>query len=755
MKTFGSNFNTQRAKTAGAAPIWVLSLFDGTTAYYFSDRNATIQTPALTYVNAWRAVDDWGSLREGVTSGLGEFSVGEYLLHLINDATTYNNNIGAVLDAHLAAIETNPVCLYCTFGNSEPIQQVFTGYLKDIIFDKDDEGVSLLIQDATVKSARQVGVVATKALLGNALHNDDVGKLLPIVFGAVAKVPTIRAIVPVRTTLKATIAAADTTIPVSDPSGLSATMNIIIDDEIITIGAVSGQNLTGCTRAVSSTIAGQHDRGTVVLEYQSGAWIKAIAAQHAVTSIAKVWSKIGEEMLDITALCTLNASSVPSNVMIPNSITVKQMTSLNLSGVITALNALHTHDINSTQQSPTTGSSSASNTSYTTVAFYDYGSYVDYYLACMSTSLAAINGVISASTLTMTVHAPVGWAVFIAGALVYGPEWNATTKTFNIVLNPATQVTQMNTNLIEIKICYRANTSGYPVYYSGGYACTLTSVSRSVTYTPAATQNYATSQQAGVTIDNTLSLSGNQIAWTLVESGIYCDIVNSAADTPKEACDWLLANYGPPGVTSVASDNSIHTTAGNLNGCILDKRPVAYWLNRIAFEFRSRFKYDATGQAKLIYRPDTLISAKTVTNAMSRHITRRRTAYENIVNLINLSYARDWSNSGKEPYTAVASVSDSTSQGRYGVRENPDQFRFDFVTDATLAGTIVNYYLAQYKDRHWQYELEAFLDNMELEYADHITIGGVTGSPVGVIIEACLTPGTEIEPDTIKLLVEV
>lgn len=768
MKTFGSNFNSQRAKITGAAPLWVLSLFDGTTTYYFSDRSATIQTPSTSYVNAWRAVDDWGSLREGVTSGLGEYSVGEYRLHLINDATTYSNNIVAILDAHLTAIETNPACLYCTFGNSEPIQLMFSGYLKDITFDKNDEGVSLLLQDATVKSARTVGTSLSSQTYPLSAPA-DINKLIPILFGTINKIPAVCVDAGWITTITVLVLNTDTTIVVSElPAATVVGKTIYIDSEQIYISAVNtGTKTVTVTRGYNSTVAVNHTAGSVVIEKKVTPLVW-LCGDLPVTGIGSVFIRTAGVDVDITASCTKYIGSagnqlsaypgkaavtIATHPAILNNIEVAIQNALGVNqGNHTHPTATGTTDVafNSATILSGTWSAFPSNTPAEAVD----GNFSTY--MTRSNSLTAqvkfqrTTSVSGAAVISMRMKLYMQHSGSYAGGTLKIYILGSLMQTIVVPANFSLGYLYSNSfTLSAWSDVYAANT--YILFDENATTHNFYEFAWEVTTGTATTYSAAT----GVALSGDLSMIGNSTASVNIAEALLCNVVNANQDTPKEACDWLLANYGPPGVTSVTSDNAIHTTAGNLNGCILEKRSVSYWLNRIAFEFRSRFKYDASGAATLIYRPDTLTSAKTVTNAMSRNITRKRTPYEDIVNVINLAYSRDWSNSANEPYTATVTVSDSTSQGQYGVHEKPDQFRFDFVTDATLADTIADYYLARYKDRHWQYELEAFLDNMELEYADQITIGGVTGSPVGVIIEACLTPGSETEPDGIKLLVEV
>ncbi|QPJ64582.1 MAG: hypothetical protein G3M78_03895 [Candidatus Nitrohelix vancouverensis] len=147
---------------------------------------------------------------------------------------------------------------------------------------------------------------------------------------------------------------------------------------------------------------------------------------------------------------------------------------------------------------------------------------------------------------------------------------------------------------------------------------------------------------------------------------------------------------------------------------------------------RSYFYWDL-GQARIRVRPLNWTTQATahdmaIDSSLIRADENGRLAFsaqrgsvENIVNVIDLKYKRDWSEAD-EPYAAIASVSDADSIARYGRREKPDAFQFDWLRDSAMAEDLANFYLHEYAEPMDVYEFELFLDHMELERGDVLQI---------------------------------
>lgn len=104
-----------------------------------------------------------------------------------------------------------------------------------------------------------------------------------------------------------TLSDSATTITLTSATGFAANDTILIGEELITIGAVSTNDLTGCTRGVSGTTATSHDDGSVVRLAVGNAdstndftgWGDAAATSVVGVSQLRLWShdNFGEDLI--------------------------------------------------------------------------------------------------------------------------------------------------------------------------------------------------------------------------------------------------------------------------------------------------------------------------------------------------------------------------------------------------------------------------------------------------------------------------
>ena len=116
-----------------------------------------------------------------------------------------------------------------------------------------------MIEDESLRLENYVGTKVTLDAYPNA-DPDDVGKLIPIVYGSVDKLRSLAVVAGGRTGLDASIDATQTTVTVSDATELAAGDVIQVDEELMLVGAVSGDDLT-VTRGHGTTVAVSHYLG--------------------------------------------------------------------------------------------------------------------------------------------------------------------------------------------------------------------------------------------------------------------------------------------------------------------------------------------------------------------------------------------------------------------------------------------------------------------------------------------------------------
>ncbi len=114
---------------------------------------------------------------------------------------------------------------------------------------------------------------------------------------------------PLQTTVNegGTLSASDTTITVTSATGIVATDIVMIDNELILVGGISSNDLTGCTRGHSGTTAATHTDGSLVILAKGNAdaandffgWGVAASGGLTTTTQIRLWShdNFGEDLL--------------------------------------------------------------------------------------------------------------------------------------------------------------------------------------------------------------------------------------------------------------------------------------------------------------------------------------------------------------------------------------------------------------------------------------------------------------------------
>jgi hypothetical protein len=226
-------------------------------------------------------------------------------------------------------------------------------------------------------------------------------------------------------------------------------------------------------------------------------------------------------------------------------------------------------------------------------------------------------------------------------------------------------------------------------------------------------------------------------------SGTVTGTSDALIERPDHVFKWSILNLLGLGLSVI--DSTSFTEAGtDYSGAIAGGYKLAgivhkkigikkIWLDW-ELNCRSYFFWDL-GKARIQLRPLNQLSLpftadKTIPESMIRldatgrsMLRCERTPNRNIVNTIDLRYKRDWSS---KEYCLIENGSDNDSITRYGRREKPDDFEFDWTRIQTQAENLVTFFLAQYKEPSDVLELELFLDNVELERGDLIKISPPT-----------------------------
>ena len=843
MKTFPSAFAAELAKQTGIAPVWLIKLTASGSDYYISDDAFSIPVwnGGITTL-PW--ISTWGEVREALSGALNEIRVTDLDLTLLVDPDASPSMADLATDT---ALETSPVSLYLWFRGlnpaTDPPQEMRRFYV-DAVELPDETEVRLVLQDETIKLDGYVGSKVDLELYPEA-DPDDVGKVIPIPFGTVNKLPALAVDAGVMTNLPNSINAIMTDFAVSDAAGLTVGDILQVDEERLLIGAIVGDQLT-CSRGHDLTVAVVHQRGAIAWQIKNQ--FVYIASALPVDSLNKIYGRVGDAEVDITAIATCYTGQPGDElpgyagyavVVLPGYITIGQAVDLLLSDGLSILDTLSLADsigvsdtigvsdlmtiLNTLEISDTIGVSDLMTILNTlgisdTISVYDtiaisngivvgdnislangnhshtttlYNTKEQYGSAIPQTSNSGSN-----VSVTPTFSYPGG--TVIDGTYEYSWSWKLSggSGTVTIRVNGAVQsgsswigsvsgsttpaitgtVSGTGSLIITVAAARRTvsvsgsisatNVTKAGAAYSTGTvdrSGTITStgdvtqtgtVDRSGTITSTGTvdKTGTVTLSGSVTKTGAVTLSGNSTANTLVGDSVLVNLTRTVSI--HQAFDDLLSPLGFPPLQITGS----LPVGYALNGAITEYQTALNWLDAWAFQLRCWFKI-TNGQPRLILRPDSLTSSQTITMpkaAAGKKIwSRRKVERSEILNKIHLLFNRDWRQARSDSaYQGISKASDLDSISKYGEREQPELFLFDFVTDPALADSLRDFYLAHYATRRWIHEFEVFLDHSALEFGDAVTLAW-DGDKIGQISEARHSPGDINKIDTIGLVVVV
>lgn len=847
MKTFSTNFTTEKSKKTGTSPVWILKCPFTTGTLYLSDRSFTIASwNGGIVTKSW--IKAWGQVDENIDSQLAVPHIADFTITVINDQN-YAPNIETVLWNPANKPETTDCELYLWFLDlnpaTDPPEKMFVGNIID--FEQEDELVYRLhLVDQSLRYDKYIGTVISTDTYPNA-DPDDVGKIGNIGYGVLKEVPALSVVAGALDYLDAATTAEQTTLNLIDASRFPASGSIGIDGEDITYTGKSGNQLTGLTRGANSTTAVVHGRGSPVWEERTDFTYEAFS--HPIKQYDNIYAVGNNTKLKITSICTQYTGNPGSQhpswpnkamVVIPAKITREQAINLLTEDGITIDHAIEiVEDISvrdridvkdlldvddniTVDQGQHTHTAAAltlsvrvedwynvsgswkwqSNASYRFDGDFTTGDYIDAvggaetrfyrrtsvgqtgtptaFRLCVSSGNSTYNA--TGTAYLFKNGAYTGSAVGIGGNTknTANSGWVGMTD-WNDLINGGTYIKITGAQYLFVyEIWYEVSYDPTPSYSaaSGVAKTTGTSAYRTgeVTKSGSATRTGTAEITGTAWKTGTITLSGNSVANTVIAdvivvdalgyqddaSGTYTGVPNSLIERPNHVVKHLLAVHGgwPAGNFYTNASSYFSTKNYTFGGVISEKRKLKEWLTMLAFQCRCYFRI-ANGTAQLLWRPDTIASQKIITANMIRmqedaKTTRRlfRSSLDEVINKIEVHYNRNWSQTGNNAYKAVSKTSDSASITAYGEKEKPELFYFDFVTTQAMADDVRDFYLARYKTRKKLVTMELFLDNVELEFRDEITITPQSNL-VGEVQKVNMYPGSgkEMRNDKITVLV--
>ena len=249
-------------------------------------------------------------------------------------------------------------------------------------------------------------------------------------------------------------------------------------------------------------------------------------------------------------------------------------------------------------------------------------------------------------------------------------------------------------------------------------------------------------------------------------AGTITGIPDAVIEQPDHVFRWSILNLLGLG-SSVIDDASFvqaGTEFGNaipggyqLAGVVQFKILLESLWRQWMKESRSHLYWDAVGKARLQFRPLNQswvadgLAVKALTESMVRldpesgagRIRFQRTQSDAVVNHIELGFQRDWV---AGHYGKIHVESDSDTISLFGQREKPDEFLFDWCRNAVMAEDLAQFYLQELKAPLTLIECEVFLDQMELERGDFVTVAhpliADAGVLYGIVLPGAHAPGS-------------
>lgn len=752
MKTFPSNFQTESAKKTGASPVWLLKcpFTIGGTKYLSDVELALAGWEGGVTTKAW--IERWGELDESLGSGeLALSEVSDMELSVINDPND-SQNIEYLLKNN--DFEKLDCTLYLWFqgldASTNPPQAIWVGNITE--WEQGDVlSFRIRLNDQLERLNRPIGTKITKTAYPNA-DPDDVGKISNIGYGVLKNVPARAVIAGALNYLDADITASATTLTLVDASAFPASGTVGIDSEKITYTGKSGNTLTGLTRGASSTTATTHKRGATVWEERTDFTYEAFG--HPIKQFDKVYAEIDKSLYDITSQVTSYTGQTgsqhptyPNKAMLVISSKVKRNLLVDLA-VSTGSHG-HSGNLRVDVVCPDTyisGGITPGDENYSKLVDGNSQSYMGVQPSYPNVILQRVKSMnLGGLPTRMRLCSVSGHPIYTAtgGGNFYLSKAAGGSHIVSVSNGGTKQITYGAWVTLSGAVWGDfTRTASYFSLYAYATNNIVYEVWLEVEYNPEAPSNAATG----------VAMSGNSVADTAVAdrilidaqgyqddaSGTFTGTANALIERPDHVLKhflytfigWPTANFYTNAGTQFSTKNY------KFSALINEYENLSRWVRDFALQSRCRFRF-ASGQARLLWRPDSITSQKTLTADMVKAIDsgdrsgapERRiymTPFDEVINKISVHFNKDWSKSGEDSYKDISETSDATSIAKYGEKQSPELFYFDFVTDSAMAQDLRDHYLAYYKNRKRLIEQTVFLDNADVEFMDGVTQADLT-----------------------------
>jgi hypothetical protein len=758
MKTFPTNFTTEKNKKIGASPVWIMKCpFPSTGTIYISDQVFTVAgwNGGIT-TKSW--VNGWGEINEDISGDRALTKVSSFDFNCLID--TAATDIETILWTAANNVETTDCELYLWFrglnASTDPPQLFWAGNIID--WSRQGElNVNIRMVDISVRLDKYIGTKINATDYPNA-DPDEIGKTLNIIYGSPKKVRChavkAGAVSSLTSDITATVPGNSGTLVISDASRFpsSGAFTFQTDEEQIRIASRSGDTLTLASsgaRGYGGTTATPHNKGANVFEVLTE--FIYMVADHKVKTINDVFV---DDIKQVTGVTKYTGQTGDAHASYPGKAVIAFAAKAVVKKQVNLSDSGHTHAAPATQiirpTATTDGLSSYWSKTGVVANIADQSDATSFKARNPSTTYtggymratfpAWSGGTPSSVYLCITHKSSQGSAdpyycyIKIGTASASGTQLDISdVKVTQKISNGTTVPTYIYVNLYQ---------QGAPIT---NCECFEVWLEVETSGTGSASANIGGLSTADVVIGATVNV--NVDGYQDDASGTITGTANRLIDRPDwiikhflyTYISWALANFSTNAASFFSSKS--YTFAVLIN----EYKTLKYWLARMSFQCRCYFRF-AAGKSILTWRPDSVSSSKTITASMIAMSADFKTTRElsrepltDILNRIQIHYDRDWSKTGEDSYTGLTLDTDSTSITRYGEKETPSLFDFDFITASAMAADLGDFYIARYKARKKSVKIVLFLDNSELEFAD-----GITVTPEGSLL--CEVKKVNIQP---------
>lgn len=698
MKTLTAGFLAEMVKV-GAAPINVLEIdFPAPTGTkYYSDKARTIG--ANTYVGMVAKWPDRVTMR--VSDDPRTPDIGDLTIVLVNSQATPESDIFNTINP-----EGSVARLYQTFDGLTLADRdlMFKGTVGGVEWDEAELRITIISGIAKDK------VLGTRVKAADyaAADPDEIGKIKPLVWGAVKNARSLAVAIGAFDLLRADVAAAATTVTLSDASRFPSSGNALIGTDTFAYTGKTGNDLTGCSGVLA------HKKGDMV--WESRTTYDFLMAGHAVKQVDAV---------------RVNGLLVPAadyTIDLPNGLIkfsvqpISEFLSEHLHNVAgTGGSTLKQFPISTTPSIPTwidgIDDTHAAIIGEFTINFpnTDYGGTISaaYYWILHNGATARTFRVNEAAGRSLGTSAT--WA---GGAFKWQRFADPTPASFtwadDIYCNSSPAPG------IDIAEVYRE------VEYIGG----LTEISKQV-------PGLDFWRGAVVTWDG----QGRKDD----ASGTITGTANALIERPDHVIKDILVNL----LSYVSADidatsfNDAGTQYGatyKFAGVYNQQMQARDFLAALALQARAWFWWDGGGKAHLTYRRTSKAADDTINNTevVDGSLSLARRQFEDVRNRINVHYDFDWEQEqGREliqdthdpdrieqetPFKASVISEDATSQTNYGLKERSYFFPFVPSGNSAMAQDLADFYKTVLKDPKLQASFRTHLPYYDIERGDWFSL---------------------------------